>query len=606
MQAYDYSGHNFDATYGNSDGTVGSGCLDGGENIDINAQYGPNPNDYLNGYPGLPVNNGCAGLSSYFSNGYLTVPPLNLNTNTVTFTMWIHPNDPFGVIAPNSGLLMNRNGGDTAGVGFSGNQNANLTAALGYTWNNNSPATYGWNSLLYPVPQQWQFVAYVISPQNTTIYHCYVSGGQTNLYKAVNNITNAPEAFSGGTTWLGSDNWNNGRAFNGSIDEVAVFNRAMSENQIVDLFLKALGGLVPPPPTPWPVEPTNTTLFLGQMLQLTAIAGGIPAPHYQWQVWYNSTWMNLSGNPNLGIAPTTNTTLYWTNFVGAFSNFRCFATNYYYGWSSISSTATVTVIPVANWNKGLGIVNFAITPPGPNGPYVGRGVLGTSLYWNALRGSGVFGGMQFTNTSPSLQEDGVTVSGINFGSTPIYMGAVESGGSNNALLDTYCSFVSAGAAFAFTSVPNGTYNLALYGIDGGDADLGTTFTVNGVGQSVINAQDSVFLPDNTVVYTNVVVTNGTLNVTMVPVLRRACPMWGCPGAFNGAQLELIQYPPPPPIVITNINGQLVLQWSAGWKLLQATNVLGPWTTNNWLPPQHTLTPTGQMQFFRVCTNSSWE
>jgi hypothetical protein len=345
MQAYDYSGHNFDATYGNSDGTVGSGCLDGGENIDINAQYGPNPNDYLNGYPGLPVNNGCAGLSSYFSNGYLTVPPLNLNTNTVTFTMWIHPNDPFGVIAPNSGLLMNRNGGDTAGVGFSGNQNANLTAALGYTWNNNSPATYGWNSLLYPVPQQWQFVAYVISPQNTTIYHCYVSGGQTNLYKAVNNITNAPEAFSGGTTWLGSDNWNNGRAFNGSIDEVAVFNRAMSENQIVDLFLKALGGLVPPPPTPWPVEPTNTTLFLGQMLQLTAIAGGIPAPHYQWQVWYNSTWMNLSGNPNLGIAPTTNTTLYWTNFVGAFSNFRCFATNYYYGWSSISSTATVTVIP---------------------------------------------------------------------------------------------------------------------------------------------------------------------------------------------------------------------------------------------------------------------
>ncbi len=425
--------------------------------------------------------------------------------------------------------------------------------------------------------------------------------GRPTLLKAVNDVTNAPEAFSDGTTWIGGDNWNNNRTFNGSIDEVAVFNKAMSENQIVDLFLKALGGLVPPPPGPWPVEPTNTTLFMGQMLQLTAIAGGFPAPHYQWQDWYNGTWQNLAGNANMGIAPTTNSTLHWTNFIGAVSNFRCVATNY--SGSSISSTATVTVLPVANWNKGLWTVNFAITPPGPNGAYVGRGVLGTNLYWNALRGSGVFGGMQFTNMSPSLQEDGVSVSGINFGSAPIYMGAVESGGSNNALLDTYCSFVSAGAAFTFTSVTNGTYNLALYGIDGGDADLGTTFTVNGVGQSVINAQDGVFLPDNTVVYTNVVVTNGKLNVTMVPIPRRACPMWGCPGAFNGAQLELIQYGPG--INITNNNGQIVLTWRGG-RLLQATNVLGPWTTISVLSSGAvTINPTGQMQFFGVFTNSAW-
>jgi hypothetical protein len=246
-------------------------------------------------------------------------------------------------------------------------------------------------------------------------------------------------------------------------------------------------------------------------------------------------------------------------------------------------------------------VNFAITPPGPNGPYVGRGVLGTNLYWNVLRGSGVFGGMQFTNTSPSLQEDGVTVSGINFGSAPIYMGAVESGGSNNALLDTYCSFVSAGAAFAFTSVTNGTYNLALYGIDGGDADLGTTFTVNGVGRSVINAQDSVFLPDNTVVYTNVVVTNGTLNVTMVPIPRRACPMWGCPGAFNGAQLELIQYGPQPP-VINCADCTCELTWVGGGGLLEATNVMGPWITNTHSSP-YTFSPTGYMKFYRIYNSS---
>ena len=82
-----------------------------------------------------------------------------------------------------------------------------------------------------------QFVAYVITPTNTTIYLYYVANGTTNLLKAVNNLTNAPEAFSGGTTWLGGDNWNNGRTFNGSIDEVAVFTNAMSESQIQGLFL---------------------------------------------------------------------------------------------------------------------------------------------------------------------------------------------------------------------------------------------------------------------------------------------------------------------------------------------------------------------------------
>ena len=72
MQAYDYSGNNFDATYANSDGTAGSGCLDGGENISLNGQYGPNPNDYLNGYPGIPANNGCEGNFYSDNNGYLT------------------------------------------------------------------------------------------------------------------------------------------------------------------------------------------------------------------------------------------------------------------------------------------------------------------------------------------------------------------------------------------------------------------------------------------------------------------------------------------------------------------------------------------------------
>ena len=115
------------------------------------------------------------------------------------------------------------------------------TASLGYTWNNNNSATYSWNSDLFPLTQIWSFVAYVISPQNTTIYLYYVANGTTNLLKAVSNIPNSPEAFSGGTTWIGGDNWDNTRTLNGCIDEVAVFTNSMSETQIQSLFLSGLG-----------------------------------------------------------------------------------------------------------------------------------------------------------------------------------------------------------------------------------------------------------------------------------------------------------------------------------------------------------------------------
>ena len=600
MQAYDYSGHNFDATYGNSDGTAGSGCLDGGENISQNVQYGPNPNDYLNGYPGMPSTNGCARLSNGHNNGYLYAPPLNLNTNTVTFTMWIYPNDAARVIAANTGLLMNRNGNDAAGVGFSGNQNANLTASLGYTWNSNNAATYGWNSHLYPLPQQWQFVAYVISPQNTTIYLYYVSGGATNLLKAVNNVANAPEAFSGGTTWIGGDNWDNGRTFNGYIDEVAVFTNAMSEVQVQGLFLRALGLTNGVAPT-FTQLPANTPVYLGQVLQIPALAGGIPSPYYLWQFYAFGAWNNAANSTSTGIYGATNATFGWTNYTGAYTNFRCIAYNAF--GTNISSTLGVSaiVIPVANWNKGLWTVNFAVPTTSNGGPgtnFVGHGVLGTNYtYWNALRGG------NFANTPPSLLDDGVTRCPVNLGATNSGNGSWYNAGSD-LLLDQYMNFGVNGTSMLFTSVPNGKYNLAVYMIDAGPqpgyADRGTTVTVQGASHSITNAQDVSLLPDNTVIYTNLVVTNGMLEMHLQPY---DTPLHtpNTEGDFNGAQLQLLQYGPSI-LSLTNKSTNFVLTYVGG-KLLEATNITGPWTTNTAVPSGAvTINPTGQIKFYRVMSN----
>jgi hypothetical protein len=529
------------------------------------------------------------------------MPPLNLNTNAVTFTMWIYPNDPLGVIAPNAGLLFNRNGSDAAGVGFGGTQNANLTAALGYTWNTNQAATYNWNSHLFPIPQQWSFVAYVISPQNTTIYLYCVTGGKTNLIKAVNNVTNAPEAFSGGTSWIGGDNWDNNRTFNGYIDEVAVFNSAMSEIQVQGLFLRALGLTNGVAPT-FTQQPANTQVYRGQVLLIPAIAGGIPSPNYLWQFWTGTAWANAINSTTTGIFGATNATFGWTNYSGAFTNFRCVAYNAF--GTNTSTAASALVLPVPT--NGQWTVNFCVTTTNHGGtglPYVGHGVLvgpsGTvpGTYWNAL------GGSQLTSTT-SYRDNGATVSGISFGSTgyPYPYSSVTDLPVDNALLDTWCQITPTNV-FVFHNVPNGRYNLALYGCVGGWVNRGTIFTVNGVSQSVINVQDSFFLPDNTVIYTNVLVSNGSLEVDMATVPATPVYPISTEGDFNGAQIQLVKYGPDI-LSMTNSGANFILTY-AGGQLLQATNVTGPWTTNLTATSPFTIYPTGQMKFYRVYSSSNY-
>ena len=434
-------------------------------------------------------------------------------------------------------------------------------------------------------------MAYVISPQNTTLYLYYVANGTTNLLKAVNNVTNAPEEFSGGTTWLGSDNWNNCRTFDGCIDEVAVFTNAMSENQIQGLFLRSLGLTNGVPPN-FTFPPLDATIFQGQTLQLTVTAGGIPNPGYQWQVFSGGVWTSL-GNNSL-ISGATSNVLTWNFFTNNGYQFRVKCTNTF--GTNISSTAVVTVIPVANWNLGLWTVNFGVPTSNNSGPdtnYVGRGVLGTNFYWNVLSGG------LFANTPPSLLDDGQTVSGINLGATNYGNGSWY-GIGNLLLLDQFCFFGTNGTSFVFSNVPNGRYNLAAYLCDGPDLNRATTITVKGVPISIANAQDMFFLPDNTVIYTNLVVTNGMLEMHLQPYDVPLHPP-NTEGDFNGAQLELLQYGPAI-LSLTNKSTNFVLTYVGG-KLLEATNITGPWTTNTAVPSGAvTINPTGQMKFYRVMSN----
>jgi hypothetical protein len=77
-------------------------------------------------------------------------------------------------------------------------------------------------------------------------------------------------------------------------------------------------------------------------------------------------------------------------------------------------------------------------------------------------------------------------------------------------------------------------------------------------------------------------------------------------AISAAQQAYLAVPPPlPPLTISasvtpGNPGQMELSWVNGGKLLQATNVLGPWVTNQAATPPYTILMTNYpAEFFRV-------
>lgn len=178
------------------------------------SQAGPRP-------PAFPVFPAANTAIKFNGNGSrIEIPALNLNSNTVTMTAWIRRN---GNAASFAGLLFSRAGNTVAGLTF-GNSNE-----LRYTWSN-SGSTYNWNSGLVPPDGQWTFVALVIEPSRATIF---MNPG-TGLQSATNDIAHAAEEFDG-KLCIGQDTQSSSRSFNGSMDEVAIFNHSLTASEIAAL-----------------------------------------------------------------------------------------------------------------------------------------------------------------------------------------------------------------------------------------------------------------------------------------------------------------------------------------------------------------------------------
>ncbi|HXS69862.1 MAG TPA: hypothetical protein VN761_13540, partial [Candidatus Polarisedimenticolia bacterium] len=384
-----------------------------------------------------------------------------------------------------------------------------------------------------------------------------------------------------------------------------------SEVQLQDLFLKGIGATgVAPGVTDATVYPA-TSVYSGQNVRLTAHVNASVPFSINWQSSPDgATWTNIPGE--------TNSTVLVNPLTVGTVNYRLLASNQAGSGANNPTAITFNALPptppglwTVNFQITNNVLNFATTSSGL-GHYTGRGILGGGNYWNVLPDTaGAFAFMANLTSASDLRDDGVTHSGISLSlvgcggfssaSAP-QPDSTDVGNLVNQMVQCY-TFTN---GLQFHNVPDGTYNLCFYGCDGTFADRGTTFVVhdpqNG-DQSAGTVNVSPIVPlqqgNNFVVFTNVHVSGGTLNVDVLPTPSVPKYPSNTEADFNGAQIQLVSLDAGSQVFLTNSvsGGNLTLNWSQG-TLQTATNLFGPWTDITSAPPVSVGT-TNKEQFFRV-------
>ncbi len=220
-------------------------------------------NNQTLGEPGALVNDADTAVGFNGTN-YMTVNGMDLTTNTMSFVVWVKPNNVNDWVQ----LLFDR-GSSAVGMNFVGG------GQLGYHWND-SNTTYDYRSGLYVNVGEWNLVALVVEPGKATLYHGDING----LLRSAENAVNHMDGKLTSSFLIGGHADDSSRIFNGVMDEPAVFARALTSEEIGKLYVAGLAGIDVAPEIK--VQPEPQAVFVGDSLQFSVSAIGSDPISYQW------------------------------------------------------------------------------------------------------------------------------------------------------------------------------------------------------------------------------------------------------------------------------------------------------------------------------------
>jgi hypothetical protein len=155
----------------------------------------------------------------------ITIAPPGVTTDTLTMTGWIKPARMHG----RTGIIFMRAGTLTTGI------NLMPSNQLGYHWLD-AAESWQYESGLIAAVGEWAFVAMVVTGDKATFYL-----DSADTFRELIGV-HEPVTFSGELT-LGSDTLGEARRYEGALDDLRFYNRALTADEIADLVS---GGTRPP------------------------------------------------------------------------------------------------------------------------------------------------------------------------------------------------------------------------------------------------------------------------------------------------------------------------------------------------------------------------
>ncbi len=520
----------------------------------FNGTYGSSSGVGANGpqspaYPGFASTNTAVQTYAFTINSAVTLPPINIsNTNSVTILAWIYQDGLQGPQQPYTGIVYCRGGaGQTsAGLICSGDG-----TQLAYQWGGNR---YNFASSLVIPTNQWTLVALVYTPNFTTLY-CGTTNGI--VLSAVDNFAMPGQAFEAPMyIGLDPDVGESSRTFNGVIDDVAFFNRALSSSEINAIYAAGTGII----PTLQIISQTATNLsvFQGQPINLSVQVSGL-SPVYQWY------------KQNAPIAGSTNSSFTIAHAkVSDTGNYYVIVTNQVNSVTSAVINVTVPnymVLPIGSSGAIYSGISASSQYPDPN--YVGinmfdsdlTGVpLGTHLTGKDWADDGY--GTGFAPAYLAFQVDqSYPVNGI------LYAQRNDQSGQT---IDKVTSIsVWASQTTPFTASDPGTTPDAVVSIPDIDAGILHAYVL----PATVTGQYFVIKVDqNPVVYGSNIGGNEFRLGTVVTTV---------------------------PLSYSNSPSGLILYWPTAAILQQAGNINGPWTTATGVTNGVPIPKTAAQQFYRI-------
>jgi hypothetical protein len=154
------------------------------------------------------------------------IPPLYVTLANATIAAWVYS----GGDQPDNSAIYYHRGGSVFGLGVFGGTNT-----LKYTW---AGGQFNFESGLVLPTNQWAFVAMVITPTNGTLY---LQDG-TSMQTANNLATQGSVTFDS-ASYVGWDTAGGdiGRRWTGGVDELMIFDRALTPVEVNALYLGVPG-----------------------------------------------------------------------------------------------------------------------------------------------------------------------------------------------------------------------------------------------------------------------------------------------------------------------------------------------------------------------------